>query len=123
VTTCCLLPAACCLLPAACCLLPAACRRNESVRDSKGCLREDSAGATTRRAFTGLLGVGAAVAKQWWDRGLRWGCLLAVCWWLYTWWRAALDSCERVSGDSIACASLCINAHSPNPPHAFLLPC
>ena len=73
-------PTTCCLLPAGVPrLLPAPCRRNEPVRDSKGCLREDSAGATTRRAFTGLLGVGAAVAKQWWDRGLRWGCLAAAC--------------------------------------------
>lgn len=47
-------------------------RRDEPVRDSKGGVRSDSAGAATRRAFTKLPGVGAKVAQQWWDRGLRW---------------------------------------------------
>ncbi|PRW44417.1 DNA-directed DNA RNA polymerase mu isoform C [Chlorella sorokiniana] len=46
-------------------------RRDEPVRDSRGGVRADSAGAATRRAFTKLPGVGAKVAQQWWDRGLR----------------------------------------------------
>lgn len=53
-------------------LLANPCRRDEPVRDSKGGVRADSAGAATRRAFTKLPGVGAKVAQQWWDRGLRW---------------------------------------------------
>lgn len=56
----------CCPSP---CPLP--CRRDEPVRDSKGVLREDSAGAATRRRFVKLPGVGCKVAKDWWDRGLR----------------------------------------------------
>ena len=47
-------------------------RRDEPVRDSRGGLRPDSAGAATRRMFTKLPGVGPKVAQQWWERGLRW---------------------------------------------------
>ena len=79
------------------------------MRDSKGGLRVDSAGATTRRAFTGLLGVGATVAKQWWDRGLRWG---GSPWRFCTWWRlwcAQRGACGR---SAVHCAT-----DAASPPH------
>lgn len=41
------------------------------MRDSKGRLRADSAGAATRRRFAKLPGVGARKAQEWWELGLR----------------------------------------------------
>jgi hypothetical protein len=64
------MPPATCQPPAA---PHAARRRDEPVRDSKGVLRPDSAGAATRRRFTKLLSVGAGTARRWWEAGLRCG--------------------------------------------------
>ncbi|GLC44334.1 hypothetical protein PLESTB_000481100 [Pleodorina starrii] len=46
-------------------------RRDLAVRDGKGGLRPDSAGAASRRRLTKLPYVGPATAKLWYDKGCR----------------------------------------------------
>ena len=47
------------------------CRANKAVQDSKGVVRQDSAGGASKALFKKLPGVGAGMAKRWYDLGCR----------------------------------------------------
>ena len=49
------------------------CRANKAVQDSKGVVRHDSAGGAAKALFKKLPGVGAGMAKRWYDLGCRCG--------------------------------------------------
>ena len=51
------------------CVTPS--RANKAVQDSKGVVRHDSAGGASKALFKKLPGVGAGMAKRWYDLGCR----------------------------------------------------